>query len=245
MEDNLEISPISNTSNCSKCLLFIENPESNHTSCRQHRICFNKEGYNPEACDICCVNRDNWFDDSNDEAIDEWKKTLVAHQKNSKVFSFIYGSTFNNFFKKNKRPLSTPMSSRKSETSKSSKVSSPSFESKLGNTDIIKNIHESLNRLTQYFLPSHATSSSTRRDSIITSSSPSPSPRRTRSPTKRLALDRPSRSRTPLRSRSPIKSVTPQRHSLSPTVSNTSTSGHPYDIEDPLDFKSDHLQLKY
>ena len=96
MEESLEISPISNTSNCSKCLFFIENPESNHTSCRYHRICFNKDGYNPEACDICCVNRDNWFDNSNDEAIGEWKKSLVAHQKNSKGFSFIYGFAFNN-----------------------------------------------------------------------------------------------------------------------------------------------------
>ena len=222
MEESLEISPISNTSNCSKCLFFIENPESNHTSCRYHRICFNKDGYNPEACDICCVNRDNWFDNSNDEAIDEWKKSLVAHQKNSKGFSFIYGSAFNNFFKKNKRPPSTPMSSRKSEADRSSKVPSPTFESKLENANIIKSMQESLNKLTQYILPPHTTSSSsTRRDSRRFSKSPSPSPRRIRSPTRHLTLDRPSRSRTS------------QRHSMSPSISNSSSPGHPYDVEDP------------
>ena len=160
-----------------------------------------------------------WY--SNDEAIDEWKKSLVAHQKNSKSFSFIYGSAFNNFFKKNKRPPSTPMSSRKSEADRPSKVSSPSFESKLVNTNIIKNIHESLNRLNQYLLPSHtSSSSSTRRDSRRFSKSPSPSPRRIRSPTRHLTLDRPSRSRTS------------QRHSMSPSISNSSSPGHPYDVED-------------
>ena len=243
MEENLEISPISSVSNCSKCLTFMEKPEFNHSSCRQHRICFNKEGYNPEACDICCVNRDNWFDESNDEAMSEWKKILIAHQKNSKNFLFAYGSAFNQFFKKNKRSISTTVSSKSSKTSDNISLSVPAFDSMLSNSSMFKSMQESLNKLTQILIPRQTTPSSSRRDSIVSVRSPSPSPTRIRSTTRSLASDRPSRSRTPQRSRSPIKSVI-SKHSLSPSTSEFSNFAHPFDTEDPSDFKSEFLRFK-
>ena len=235
MEDNLQISPISTASSCSKCLSFMEKPESNHSTCRQHRICFNKEGYNPEACDVCCVNRDNWIDESNDEAMDEWKKTLMTHQKNSRSFSFSYGSAFNQFFKKNKRPISSTNSSKSSETVGPSTMSLPAFDAMLSNSSVFKSMQESLNKITQFFVPLQTSPSSVRRDSVVSARSPSPSPRRNRSATRSLASERPSRSRTPHRSRSPIKSVT-SKHSFSPSSFRFSSYDHPFDIEDPSDF---------
>ena len=81
MEEAIEVSPFSNSSSCSRCVFFSENPESNHTTCSYHRFCFNRDVFNPEACDIYCSNRNNWFDNTDEAAVEEWKKSLVFSPK--------------------------------------------------------------------------------------------------------------------------------------------------------------------
>ena len=129
--------------------------------------------------------------------------------------------------------------SRKSEDAQSSKISSPSFESMLESTSVIKNIQESLNKLTQHLISSSTPSSHSSGDTSRRQlRSQCPSPSRYRSPKKKLAKNRPSRSsRRSSHSRSFIKTWTPDRHSVSPSYSTSSTSKHrPFDVEDPSNF---------
>ena len=81
MEEAIEVSSFSNSSSCSRYVFFSKNTESYHTTCSYHRFCFNRDVYNPEACDIYCNNRNNWFVNTVETAIEEWKKSLVFSPK--------------------------------------------------------------------------------------------------------------------------------------------------------------------
>ena len=62
-------------------LFFSENTEFYHTTCNYHKFCFNRDVYNPEACNIYCINSNNWFLNTDETAIKEWKKSFVFSPK--------------------------------------------------------------------------------------------------------------------------------------------------------------------
>ena len=69
-----------------------------------NRVCFNCNGYDPEACDVCSTNRDKWTDCKDEELVEGWRLVLKAHQKNSSK-PWVYGNVFHDFFRKNKGPI--------------------------------------------------------------------------------------------------------------------------------------------
>ena len=104
--------------------MFEKKLEFLHNSCRWHRICFEKDNYNPSSCSFCVQNKKNWIPDDLDSLL-SWKDVLHSHQKNINR-SWSYGDIFNSFFgkiKKGKRTLDVSSSSRSKRTLESSSSS--------------------------------------------------------------------------------------------------------------------------
>ena len=150
-------SPSSEVSSCSSCASTTKEPEGNHYTCRRHRICCMTSTYDPHACDICINNRDLWRSTKDVPAILKWRSTLATFQKNSKNRLFHYEKPFKDFFdvdslvqEVSPRPT-TPQSV-------TSHTDDDSFNLRLQNSDVIKEMRESLQLLTQHLLPQNTAS---------------------------------------------------------------------------------------
>ena len=249
MAEQLEISPISYVSSCFGCAVAMSQPEANHSSCRRHRVCFNRERYDPEMCDTCTANRDEWIENKDDEAIEYWRKVLNSHQKNTKGYTFAYGNSFNSFFKKNKKNQNTKNKSQdRSETPKSRlettpivQKKSPSFDDKLKESSAFKEIQESLKLMTQHILSSNQDKEVSRDRSLRPTRNKSPSTER-RSGNKRNSSSPDSVERSSKSSRSRSSRSFNHRNSSSPD--DYIRNKHQFDYVDPKEFKSEWLQVK-
>ena len=239
-------SPSSDVSSCSKCVSATKEPEANHYTCRKHRICCLTSNYDPHAYDICTHNRDLWRSTKDVSAILKWRSVLATFQKNNKNILFHYGKPFKEFFDVDS--LVQEISPRPTTPQfVTSHTDDDSFNLRLQNSDVIKEMRESLQLLTQHLLPQNTASqpsTSEQRPSPNRSRSFLKSSRRYSTPSPSHSLDRQDFNRES-RSRSPISYRHDHDFSTSPDQSPQNIDSqypyHPFDVLDPYDFKTKDL----
>ena len=202
--------------------------------------------HDPNACDICIHNRDLWRSTKDVSAIQKWRTTLATFQKNNKSFLFHYGKPFKEFFdldsivRETSPRTTTPLSV-------TSFNDDDSFNLRLQNSSVIKEMRESLHLLTQHLLPQNTApqpSTSDHRSSPDRSRSFMNSSRRFSTPSPSHSLDRQdfnreSRSRSPISYRHDHDFSTSQDQS--PQNIDSQYPYHPFDVLDPYDFKTKDL----
>ena len=95
MTERVEVFPLQGTSTCKRCKEFLNHPEFDHTLCRRHRSCTQKEGYAPASCAVCVSNRNKWSADPNSSRLPDWKDILRKTQKNrDKPWSYELATPF-------------------------------------------------------------------------------------------------------------------------------------------------------